>query len=166
MKGRSSLLQDLGDTSDRHRQGAASETENPRRNIAKAVKRVFYRILVFYILGIIIIGMCVPSDDPDLLRRTGNAAQSPYVIAINRAGVKVLPHIINAGVFTSAFSASNSLLFTSSRILYGLAVRGQAPRAFTYCTRNGLPLTAVLTVSAFAFLSFMNISSGAETVFK
>lgn len=56
----------------------------------------------------------------------------------------VLPHIINAAVFTSAFSAGNSYLFCGSRILYGLALRGQGPRFLTYCTKNGLPLTAVL----------------------
>ncbi|KAL4266681.1 Amino Acid-Polyamine-Organocation Superfamily YAT [Pleurotus pulmonarius] len=145
---------------------AASETENPRRNIAKAVRRVFYRIVIFYILGLLIIGMCVSSDDEALLQDTGNAAESPFVIAMNRAGIKVLPHIINAGVFTSAFSAGNSFLFCASRILYGLALRGQAPRFLSYCTKSGLPIAAILTSSAFAFLSFMNVSSGAETVFN
>ncbi|KAJ8469798.1 hypothetical protein ONZ45_g16772 [Pleurotus djamor] len=145
---------------------AASETESPRRNIAKAVRRVFYRIILFYICGILIIGMCVASNDPALLQDTGNAAQSPFVIAINRAGIKVLPHIINAGVFTSAFSAGNSYLFCASRVLYGLALRGQAPKIFTYCTKGGLPIVAVLTSGAFGFLAFMNVSSGAETVFN
>ena len=56
----------------------------------------------------------------------------------------VFPHIINACVLTSAFSAGNSSLFTSSRILYGLALHGQAPRIFTYCTKKGLPIVAVL----------------------
>ncbi|CAA7269266.1 unnamed protein product [Cyclocybe aegerita] len=145
---------------------AASETENPRRNIAKAVRRVFYRILVFYILGILMIGMLVAYNDPDLLRSTGTAAQSPFVIAINRAGIKVLPHIINGAIFTSAFSAGNSFLFCASRVLYGLALRGQAPRYLTYCTKNGLPLYAVLTASAFSFLSFMGVSEGSNTVFN
>jgi len=145
---------------------AASETENPRRNIAKAVRRVFWRIAIFYILGIIVIGMLVAYDDPALLRSTGNAAESPYVIALVRAGVKVLPHIINACVFTSAFSAGNSFLFCSSRVLYGLALRGQAPKIFIYTTKKGLPLAAVLFSSAFAFLAFMTVSAGAATVFN
>ncbi|RDB18585.1 putative proline-specific permease put4 [Hypsizygus marmoreus] len=145
---------------------AASETESPRRNIAKAVKRVFWRIFIFYILGILMIGMLVSSADEALLADTGTAAQSPFVIAMNRAGVKVLPHIINAGVFTSAFSAGNSYLYCSSRILYGLALRGQAPKIFTRCTKNGLPLLAVLFTACFSLLSFMNVSSGAETVFN
>ncbi|KAH7890981.1 amino acid permease/ SLC12A domain-containing protein [Phlebopus sp. FC_14] len=127
---------------------AASETESPRRNIAKAVRRVFYRICVFYMLA------------------TGTAAESPYVIAMTNAGIKILPSIVNAGVMTSAFSSANSSLFSSSRILYGLALRGQAPRIFTYCTKKGLPIVAISFNGAFAFLSLMNISSGAETVFN
>jgi amino acid transporter len=145
---------------------AASETESPRRNITKAVGRVFYRIVVFYILGIFIIGLVVPYNDPSLLRSTGTAAESPFVIAINRAGIKVLPHIVNGAVFTSAFSAGNSFLFCSSRILYGLALRGQAPRVFTYCTKNGLPLYAVLFSSCFTLFSFMNVTNGGATVFN
>ncbi|KAF9466187.1 general amino acid permease 1 [Collybia nuda] len=145
---------------------AASETQNPRHNIGKAVRRVFWRIFVFYILGILIIGMLVSSDDSALLNDTGTAAQSPFVIAINRAGIKVFPHIINAGIFTSAFSAGNSFLFCSSRILYGLALRGQAPQIFARCTKKGLPIFAVAASGSLGFLSFMNISSGSETVFN
>ncbi|OCH96296.1 general amino acid permease 1 [Obba rivulosa] len=147
---------------------AASETESPRRNIAKAVRRVFWRILVFYILGVLITGMLVPFNDPLLLSSGAGSstADSPYVIAFTRAGIKVLPHIINACIFTSAFSAGNSFLFCSSRILYGLALRGQAPKIFTYCTKNGLPIVAVLATSCFTLLAFMNTSSGATTVFN
>ncbi|GBE86696.1 Probable proline-specific permease [Sparassis crispa] len=145
---------------------AASETESPRRNIAKAVRRVFWRILIFYILGILITGMLVPYNDPNLLSSSGTAAESPYVIAMTRAGIKVLPHIINAGIFTSAFSAGNSFLFSSSRVMYGLALRGQAPRFLAYCTKSGLPIASVLFASCFSWLAFMNVSSGAETVFN
>ena len=99
-------------------------------------------------LGLLVTGMVVPYNDPNLLTDTGNAAESPYVIAMTRASIKVLPHIINAAVFTSAFSAGNSFLFCSSRILYGLALRGQAPRFFAICTKGGLPIVAILSASA------------------
>lgn len=145
---------------------AASETENPRRNIAKAVRRVFYRIVVFYVLGILVTGMIIPYNNEDLLQDTGTGAQSPYVIAINLAGIKALPHIINACVFTSAFSAGNSFLYTASRILYGLAVRGQAPRIFTRCTKGGLPIVSVGFCSLFSLLAFMNVSNDGSTVFN
>lgn len=78
----------------------------------------------------------------------------------------VLPHIVNACIFTSAFSAGNSFLFCSSRVLYGLALRGQAPKFLTYCTKKGLPMYSVLVASAFSFLSFLSISSGSNQVFK
>lgn len=145
---------------------AASETENPRRNIAKAIRRVFYRILIFYILGVFIAGLIVPSNNTDLLTGTGFSAQSPFVIAMQMSGIRVLPSVVNAGFIASAFSAGNSFLFCSSRILYGLALRKQAPRFLTICTKKGVPIMAVLCSSAFAFLSLMNISSGAETVFS
>ncbi|KAG2029954.1 amino acid permease/ SLC12A domain-containing protein [Suillus americanus] len=145
---------------------AASETQNPRRNIAKAIRRVFYRILIFYILGVFIAGLIVPSNNKDLLMGTGFSAQSPFVIAMQISGIRVLPAVVNAGFIASAFSAGNSFLFCSSRILYGLALRKQAPRFLTICTKKGVPIMAVLCSSAFAFLSLMNISSGAETVFN
>ncbi len=74
---------------------AAGETENPRRNIPKAVRRVFWRILIFYVLAILLVGMCVSSEDPRLLNaidkgRPGVAA-SPFVIAIVNGGIPVLP---------------------------------------------------------------------------
>jgi len=144
----------------------ASETQSPRRNVARAVRRVFWRILIFYILGVIITGMLVPYNDDRLLKTTGNAAQSPYVIAMEIAGIKGLPHLVNAGVFTSAFSAGNSFLYTSSRVLYGLALRGQAPRLLIKCTKGGLPWVAVVICSSFGLLAFLNVSSSSAQAFS
>ena len=77
---------------------------------------------------------------------------SPYVIAINRAGIHVLPHVINAAIFTSAFSAGNSFLYTSSRILFGLSIRGHAPKIFSQVTKSGLPLIAVAFCVSIVFV--------------
>lgn len=87
---------------------AAAETRNPRQNIPIAARRIFWRVLIFYVLSIFMVGLIVPSNDPNLLQSTGNAAQSPFVIAAKRAGIKVVPSIINAVVLTSAWSAGNS----------------------------------------------------------
>ena len=98
---------------------AAGEAKNPRRNLPKAIKRVYIRILLFYIGGTLIIGLLVPSNDPHLnLKSThGTAGASPFVIAIERSGIKALPSIINACLLTSAWSAASSDLYTSSRAL-------------------------------------------------
>ena len=121
---------------------AAAEVENPRRNVPRAIRRVFYRILLFYVGGVIVIGWLVPYNDSRLLGASGTAS-SPFVIAIQNAQIKALPSIINAVVLTSAFSAGNSVLYASSRTLYGLACAGQAPRFLRKCTKEGLPIWCV-----------------------
>jgi amino acid transporter len=121
---------------------AAAEVENPRRNMPKAIGRVFYRILFFYVGGVIFIGWLVPYNDPRLLGAP-TGASSPFVIAIENAKIKALPSIINAVILTSAFSAGNSVLYASSRTLYGLACAGQAPHFLRKCTRKGLPIWCV-----------------------
>ena len=127
---------------------------------------MIFRILIFYIFGVLITGMLVPYNDDHLLKTTGNAAQSPYVIAMEIAGIKGLPHLVNAGVFTSAFSAGNSFLYTSSRVLYGLALRGQGPRILIKCTKGGLPWVAVVVCSCFGLLAFLNVSASSAEAFN
>nr|GAT55188.1 predicted protein [Mycena chlorophos] len=143
---------------------AAAEVQNPRRSLARAVHGVFYRILLFYVLGILVVGMLVPSTDRALLQSTGTAASSPFVLAMTRVGVKVLPSVINAGVLTSAFSAGNSGLYGTSRILYGLGLRGQAPSIFAKTTKAGLPIVALSFSTMWILLSYMALSEGASTV--
>ncbi|KAF7331999.1 Amino acid permease [Mycena kentingensis (nom. inval.)] len=144
---------------------AAGEAKNPRRNLPKAIKRVYIRILLFYIGGVIIIGLLVPSSDPGLNLNSGDAASSPFVIAIKRSGIKALPSIINACLLTSAWSAGSSDLYTSSRALYGLAAAGNAPRIFLKTLSNGLPIVSIIFCSLFSCLAYMAIESGAGRVF-
>ncbi|KAH9025057.1 amino acid permease [Lactarius hengduanensis] len=144
---------------------AAGEAKNPRRNIPKAIRRVYIRILLFYIGGVTVIGLLVPSNDPGLALGNGTAAASPFVIAIKRSGIKALPQIINACLLTSAWSAASSDLYTSSRALYGLAIAGNAPAIFKKTLRNGLPVTALIASSSFALLAYMGVHSGSGKVF-
>jgi len=88
---------------------------------------------------------------------------SPFVIAIQNAGIKALPSIINACFLTSAWSAASSDLFTSSRAIYGLAATGNAPRIFLKTLPNGLPIVAVLFNSCFALLSYMSVKPGSSS---
>jgi amino acid transporter len=144
---------------------AAGEAKNPRRNLPKAIKRVYIRILLFYILGTLIIGLLVPYNEPRLNLNSHNAASSPFVIAISNAGIKGLPSLINACLLTSAWSAASSDLYTSSRALYGLALAGNAPKFFTRVSKRGLPYVSVIFCSSFAFLAFMGINAGSGKVF-
>ncbi|KAF7971830.1 hypothetical protein HWV62_19839 [Athelia sp. TMB] len=125
---------------------AAGEAKNPRKNLPKAIKRVYIRILIFYIGGTLIIGLLVPSNSSDLNLATGNAAASPFVIAIKNAGIKGLPS-------------------ASPPDMLGLAVSGNAPAIFKKTNRNGLPYPAILFCALFALLAFMGINSGSGKVF-
>lgn len=149
---------------------AAGEAENPRKNIPKAVRRVFWRILFFYVIGTLAIGVLVPYNDPNLLQAQESgapgAAQSPWVIAIDRAGIKVLPHIINAVILTSASSSGNAFLYTGSRYLFAMAQIGQAPRFLLKCTKLGVPIYCVSITASIAFLTFMTVTSGSGNVFN
>ncbi|KAK5989684.1 General amino acid permease AGP2 [Cladobotryum mycophilum] len=147
---------------------AAGEAENPRVVMPRAYNAVFYRLTAFFILGSLCVGILVPYNDKDLIAAFANskpgAAASPYVVAMNRLGIKVLPHIVNATVLTAAFSAGNSYVYCASRSLYGLALEGKAPRFLVTCTSTGVPIYCVGVVLVFALLSFLQLSSNAAVV--
>lgn len=150
----------------------AGEAQNPRRTIPKAIRLTFYRILVFYCLSVLLVGMIVPYNSKELAfantsasTKGASAASSPFVVAAQLAGVKVLPHIINACILVFVFSASNSDLYIASRTLYGLASDESAPAIFKRTDRRGVPYVALLTSALFACLAFMNVSSDSKTVF-
>ncbi|BFZ60735.1 hypothetical protein YB2330_001786 [Saitoella coloradoensis] len=147
----------------------AGEARAPRRNVPKAIKRVFFRLAVFYFCGILVIGLTVPYNSDRLLSaitQSTGAAASPFVVAITNAGIKGLDHVINAVILTSAFSAGNSDLYTASRTLYALALEGKAPRIFARVTRKGLPIYCVLLTFCLGPLAYLNVSSGASTGFN
>ena len=109
--------------------------------------------------------MIVSSDDDRLNNSTGDAAQSPFVIVASAAGIKAVPSVVNAVVITSAWSSSNQALLAGTRVLYGLAIKGQAPRIFLRTTPWGVPYVCVCFNTCFMFLAFMSLSSSAMTVF-
>ena len=144
---------------------AAAETCSPRRAIPRACKRVFARVLLFYILAVLIVGMLVRSDDERLDGSGYTSAQSPFVIAASAAGYPAIASVVNAVVITSAWSAGNQSLLAGTRVLYGLALKGQAPKIFLRTTRWGTPYVCVGLFGIFMLLSFMTLADSAMTVF-
>ncbi|KAJ5088422.1 hypothetical protein N7456_012038 [Penicillium angulare] len=144
------------------------ETPNPRKNIPKAVKQTFWRIGSFYVIGVLVLGMAVPSDDPRLLGATEastSAAASPFVVAIRNAGISVLPDIINASLLVFTISAASSDIYCASRTLYSLAKDGQAPRIFAKTLDSGIPAWSVVASAVFIGLGFLNASKSTSVVF-
>ncbi|ODN72883.1 hypothetical protein L202_08306 [Cryptococcus amylolentus CBS 6039] len=139
---------------------AAAECTDPHKQIPRAVRRIVYRIVFFYVIGVIIIGMLVPYTDSRLTSGTDNAASSPFVVAIENAGISVLPSIFNAAVLISAWSAGNTYIYAGSRSLVALSLSGHAPRFLSKASRNGIPYWSVACTSAFGFLAYLSAGSG------
>lgn len=134
---------------------AAAETANPRKSLPTAVKQVFWRITLFYIVSLILIGLLVPYNDPRLLSGgSADAAASPFVISIKNAGITVLPSIMNVVILIAVLSVGNSSIFGSSRTLAALADQGQAPKILGYIDRKGRPLVSILIASAIGFIAY------------
>ena len=146
---------------------AAAETANPRKSLPTAIKQVFWRISLFYIVALTLVGLLVPYTDPRLMGAThvADAAASPFVIAIESAGTTILPSIMNGVILISVISVGNSAVFGSSRTLAALADQGQAPRILGYVDRNGRPLVSILVTSAVGLLAYMSDSRAQAAVF-
>ncbi|KAM0358760.1 hypothetical protein ACHAO7_002774 [Fusarium culmorum] len=145
-----------------------AEAQNPRKTIPRAIKLTFYRILFFYCLSVLLVGMIVPYNSEELAFATtakAGASASPFVVAGTIAGVRVVPHIINACICIFVFSASNSDLYIASRTLYGLASDGSAPAIFKKTNKDGVPIYALGMSASFCLLAFMNVSDDSTKVF-
>lgn len=131
----------------------AGETDDPGKNIPKAVKSVFWRILLFYILAIGAIGMLIPFTDERLLSE--DIAVSPFTLVFDRLGIAFAASLMNAIILTAMLSAGNSGLYASSRMLWQLAVDGHAPKFFAKLSRRGIPIYALMATLAVGCLAFL-----------
>ncbi|KAI1779646.1 amino acid permease/ SLC12A domain-containing protein [Hypoxylon cercidicola] len=145
---------------------AAGEMQSPRKNLPKAALHFIWRLIIFYVFGALAIGVICRSDEPALTDGGKGAAASPWVIAIERAGIHGLDSLINAVIITSAWSSGNSILYMSSRSLYSLAVAGNAPRIFTRCNKHGVPIYAVIASSLLSLLAYLNVDTVSGVVFN
>ena len=145
---------------------AAAETANPRKSLPTAVKQVFWRIALFYVVSLTLVGLLVPYNDHRLIGSSASDAKaSPFVIAIQNAGIKIIPSIMNVVIMIAVISVGNSAVYGSSRTLAALAEQGQAPTIFAYIDKQGRPIVAILLASALGFLAFLAASSKEEDAF-
>lgn len=136
---------------------AAGESENPKRNIPRAIRQIFWRILLFYVFAIFIIGSLIPYTDPQLLRNeVSDISVSPFTLVFEKAGLLSAAALMNAVVLTSVLSAGNSGMYASTRMLFNLAREGKAPRIFARLTANGVPRYALIATTVVAALCFIS----------
>lgn len=116
---------------------AAAETDNPSHTIPKATNQVIYRILIFYIGALTILLALMP-----WMKMTKEV--TPFVMVFHSLDQNFIAHVLNAIVLTAALSVYNSGVYSNSRMLFGLASQGNAPKFFLNLTSKGVPLNAVL----------------------
>ncbi|KAI9765855.1 MAG: glyceraldehyde-3-phosphate dehydrogenase 1 [Geoglossum simile] len=146
---------------------AAAETANPRKSLPTAIKQVFWRITLFYIVSLLLIGLLVPFNDPRLLNgaSSADAKASPFVIAIHNAGITGLPSVMNVVIMIAVLSVGNSSIYGSSRTLAALAEQGQAPKALAYIDRKGRPIIGIAIASLIGLLAYLAASDKQNEAF-
>lgn len=145
---------------------AAAETANPRKSLPTAVKQVFWRIALFYIVSLTLVGLLVPYDDKRLIgSSSADAKASPFVIAIKNAGISGLDSVMNVVIMIAVLSVGNSSVYGSSRTLAALAEQGQAPRFLAYIDRKGRPIFSILVASTLGLLCFLAASDKQKDAF-
>ncbi|WP_249678333.1 GABA permease [Pseudomonas abieticivorans] len=126
---------------------AAAESSNPAKQITKATNSVIWRIFLFYLVSIFMIVALVPWNDPRL------AEIGSYQTVLNLMGIPNAKMIVDVVVLVAVTSCLNSALYTSSRMLFSLSRRGDAPAMARRTDKSGTPYWAVLLSTAAAFLA-------------
>ena len=119
---------------------AAAEAENPEKTIPKAINQVVFRILIFYVGSLTILLSLVPWNQLDL----GGLDKSPFVMIFSQLGIGWAAHLLKFIILTAALSVYNSGMYANSRMLFGLAKQGNAPKIFEKVNKHGVPIPAVL----------------------
>lgn len=136
----------------------AAEAENPEKNIPKATNQVIYRILIFYVGALIILFSLSPWE-------TITTETSPFVTVFDNlkglqfslfgreiSGSNLIANVLNLIVLTAALSVYNSCVYSNSRMLFGLAEQGNAPKFLMHLNKSSVPTRAILVSSCFAGL--------------
>lgn len=143
----------------------AAETANPRKSVPKAVGSIWLRLSLFYILGSLVITICVSPYDENLFGGSGTNA-SPFVIAYRNAGIPVLAHIMNAIIFLSVVSTGSISCYAGARTLMGLAQLGMAPKRFAKADKTGRPWYGIVpTLIIGGGLAYLNVNNSGAEVF-
>jgi amino acid transporter len=149
---------------------AAAETKNPEKEIPRASKQVALRIFIFYIVNLFLIGLIVPANSELYSGDGPTSRHSPFVIAIQLAGIKVLPSIFNVrfhshypGARCQRYVLGESHLFKGIRLIVGT---GMAPKFMAKIDKKGRPISVVIIQLLFGCLAFINLADNGGDIFN
>ena len=148
---------------------AAAETADPHKNVPKAIRTVFWRILLFYIGSIFVVGTLISFTDPNLLHGDeGHIAFSPFTMVFQmlpRFGYYAA-NIMNAVILSSVLSCGNSSMYVASRMLHAMAHSRKAPARFGSLNRRGVPVAALLATGLVSALAFFSTMVGDQKIYQ
>ncbi|KAH8670783.1 amino acid permease/ SLC12A domain-containing protein [Xylariales sp. PMI_506] len=140
-----------------------AECEQPQKVMPLAFKIVGVRIVICYLLPLFMAGLII---DADTFREFDSLPViSPFVLAIRKANITVLPDIFNAVILLGVFSMANAAVFASSRALRAICNQGMGPKVFAQTTENGLPRNSLLVVFAISLIAFINVAPAGNQIF-
>lgn len=137
---------------------AAGETEEPEKNIPRAIRNIVFRILLFYVLAIFVLSALVPFQEAGIL-------ESPFVTVFDMVGIPYAADIMNFVILTAILSVGNTGLYACTRVLYSLSESGMAPKAFSKLNKQGVPSNALLVTLGFALISLLTSVVAEDTLF-
>ncbi|KAG0381197.1 hypothetical protein BGX24_006569 [Mortierella sp. AD032] len=148
----------------------AGESANPAKAVPRAIRHTFWRIMLFYILTIMVIGLVLPWTDPNLLGSTfasvSEAAPiAPFTIIFKLAKLPGADHAINAVLLTAVLSAGQSAFYASTRTLMAMGREGKMPAIFGRVNSRGVPLYSLAVVTLIASVAFIADVVGSGVVF-
>jgi len=143
----------------------AGESKSPRKDVPKAVNQVFWRILIFYVCCIFLIGLIVRYDDPRLLGSSSDIGVSPFTLVFTKANFPAAAGTMNAIILITVLSAGNSGLYAASRVLFTLASEGKAPSFLSSVNGRGIPVAALVATSLVGCLAFLCSLIGSGVVY-
>jgi aromatic amino acid transport protein AroP len=125
---------------------AAAETDEPRKVIPKAINQLVYRVLVFYIGSMIVLLSLTPWNSlvAQLKAGGGTYSSSPFVLVFSGIGAHLAANLLNFVILTATLSVYNSMVYSSSRLLYGMAAEGNAPKSLMQVNKRGVPVRAIV----------------------
>jgi lysine-specific permease len=148
---------------------AAAETTNPSKNVPKAIRTVFWRILLFYIGSIFVVGTLISYNDPNLLHGDeSHIAFSPFTMVFQmlpRFGYYAA-NLMNAVILSSVLSCGNSSMYVASRMLYAMSHSRKAPKLFSKLNRRGVPVAALLATGLVSALAFFSTVVGDQKIYQ
>ncbi|KAI9343987.1 amino acid transporter [Obelidium mucronatum] len=142
----------------------AGEAKNPRVAVPRAIKGTFWRIALFYLISLLVVGLIIPMTDAELAKT--DVRTSPFTRVLKYAGVTGGADIMNVIILISIVSACNGAIFASTRTLQSLAANNIAPQYLVATNKQGVPFRSILITGFFGSLALIGAYVGTGTVFN